>query len=519
MMATTLPKLRRFALDVIILNDSSQVCYAGIENNRPTGKRANMYTNDIAFMTDFYEFTMAYTYFKEQRHEEIAYFDMFIRRIPDEGGYLIFNGLNRLIEAIQSFKFTEEQLTFLRQTEKFDEAFIDYLRRLKLNLDIWSVEEGMPVFENEPLVTVRGTYIQAQLVETLLLLCVNYPTLITTKASRIVNAARGRAVMEFGARRAQGIDASIEGARAAVIAGCVGTSCTLAGMKFGIPISGTIAHSYIQLHDSEYEAFLTFSKIQPENAVFLVDTYDTLKSGVPNAIKVAKDFLIPNGHRLKGIRMDSGDLAYLSKRARIMLDEAGLTDCKIIASNSLDESIIDDLILQDAKIDSFGVGENLITSKSSPVLGGVYKVVAHEKDSEIIPKIKISENIEKITNPGFKRLIRFYDNTTNKALGDLICLADEIIPMDEYTLFDPITPWKKKTITNYHYKQLQVPIFVNGELVYTTRNTMETRDFCKQQMDTIWDEVKRLRNPHNYYVDLSLPLWTLKNRLIEENRK
>lgn len=470
-------------------------------------------------MTDFYEFTMAYAYFKEKRHEEIAYFDMFIRRIPDGGGYLIFNGLNRLIEAIQSFRFTEEQLTYLQRSNVFDDEFIDYLRHLKLNLDIWSVEEGMPVFENEPLVTVRGTYIQAQLIETLLLLCVNYPILITTKASRIVTAARGRAVMEFGARRAQGMDASLEGARAAVIAGCVGTSCTLAGMKFGIPISGTIAHSYIQLHESEYAAFLSYSQIQPKNAILLVDTYDTLKSGVPNAIKVAQDFLIPNGYRLKGIRLDSGDLAYLSKRARKMLDDAGLTDCKILASNSLDEEIIDDLILQDAKIDSFGVGENLITSKSSPVLGGVYKVVAYEKEGEIVPKIKISENIEKITNPGFKKLIRFYDKDTHKALGDLVCMADEVIPYDSYTLFDPVTPWKKKVITNYTYKQLQVPVFVNGNLVYTTRDTLQTRDFCKEQMETMWDEVKRLRNPHRYYVDLSMTLWNLKNRLIEENRK
>lgn len=478
-----------------------------------------MHTQDITMMTDFYEFTMAYAYFREKRHEEIAYFDMFIRRIPDGGGYLIFNGLNRLIEAIQSFRFTEEQLTYLQRSNVFDDEFIDYLRHLKLNLDIWSVEEGMPVFENEPLVTVRGTYIQAQLIETLLLLCVNYPILITTKASRIVTAARGRAIMEFGARRAQGMDASLEGARAAVIAGCVGTSCTLAGMKFGIPISGTIAHSYIQLHESEYAAFLSYSQIQPQNAILLVDTYDTLKSGVPNAIKVAQDFLIPNGYRLKGIRLDSGDLAYLSKRARKMLDDAGLTDCKILASNSLDEEIIDDLILQDAKIDSFGVGENLITSKSSPVLGGVYKVVAYEKDGDIVPKIKISENIEKITNPGFKKLIRFYDKDTSKALGDLVCMADEVIPYDSYTLFDPVTPWKKKVITNYTYKQLQVPVFVNGNLVYKTRDTLQTRDFCKEQMDTMWDEVKRLRNPHRYYVDLSLTLWNLKNRLIEENRK
>lgn len=478
-----------------------------------------MMMQDVTMMTDFYEFTMAYAYFREKKHEEIAYFDMFIRRIPDEGGYLIFNGLNRLIDAMQSFQFTEAQLAYLTQTNCFDDEFIDYLRKLKMNLDIWSIEEGMPIFENEPLVTVRGTYIQAQLIETLLLLCVNYPILITTKASRIVTAARGRAVMEFGARRAQGTDAALEGARAAVIAGCVGTSNVLAGMRFNLPISGTIAHSYVQLHDSEYDAFLSYAKIQPDNSVFLVDTYDTLKSGLPNAIRVAKEYLIPSGHRLKGIRMDSGDLAYLSKRARKMLDDEGLNDCKIIASNSLDEGIIDDLILQGAQIDSFGVGENLITSKSAPVLGGIYKVVAHEKDGEIIPKIKISENIEKITNPGFKKLIRFYDKDTKKAIADLVCLADEVIPLDEYTLFDPVTIWKKKTITNYTYKQLQVPIFVNGVLVYAPRDTAQTRLFCKAQLDTIWDEVKRLRNPHRYYVDLSKKLWDLKNQMIEENRK
>jgi nicotinate phosphoribosyltransferase len=478
-----------------------------------------MNTQDVTMLTDFYEFTMAYAYFKENLHEEVAYFDMFIRRIPDDGGYLIFNGLNRLIEAIQHFRFTEEQISYLRKTNCFDEPFLDYLIRLRLNLDVWSIEEGVPVFENEPLVTVRGTYIQAQLVETLLLLCVNYPILVTTKASRIVTAARGRSVMEFGARRAQGTDAALEGARAALIAGCVGTSNVLAGMRFDLPISGTIAHSYIQLHDTEYDAFLSYAKIQPEKTTLLVDTYDTLKSGIPNAIKVAQDYLIPAGHRLRAIRMDSGDLAYLSKRARKMLDDAGLEDCKIIASNSLDESIIDDLILQGARIDSFGVGENLITSKSSPVLGGIYKVVAYEKDGEIIPKIKISENIEKITNPGFKKLIRFYDKDSGKAIADLVCLADEIIPLDEYTLFDPVTIWKKKTISNYTYKQLQLPIFVNGELVYTMRTALQTRDFCRSQMDTIWDEVKRLRNPHRYYVDLSQRLWDLKYKMIEENRK
>ncbi len=462
---------------------------------------------------------MAYTYFKEKKHENIAYFDMFVRSIPDSGGFMIFNGLNRLITVIENFKFTEDDISFLRKTYAFDEDFLNYLLNMRLHLDIWSVEEGTPVFANEPLVTVRGNLIQAQIIETILLICINYPILVTTKSARIVSAAKGRAVMEFGARRAQGIDASLEGARNAVIAGCVGTSNTLAGLTYGVPISGTIAHSYIQLHETEYEAFLNYCKINPTNSVLLVDTYDTLKSGVVNAIKVAHDYLIPNGYKLNAIRLDSGDLAYLSKKARIMLDEAGLHSTKIIASNSLDEFIIDDLILQDAKIDIFGVGENLVTAKSNPVLGGVYKVVAYEKDEEIIPVIKISDNITKITNPGLKKLIRFYDNESKKALADLICLADEVIPLDSYTLFDPDYPWKKKTITNYSYRLLQVPVFVNGFLVYNRKTTLQTKAYCKDQMETLWDEVKRLRNPHNYYVDLSDKLWNLKHDLIDKNKK
>jgi nicotinate phosphoribosyltransferase len=462
---------------------------------------------------------MAYTYFKEGKHEDIAYFDMFVRNIPDGGGFMIFNGLNRLIDVIQHFKFTQNDINFLAKNYHFDQEFMDYLLNLSLNIDVWSVEEGTPVFANEPLVTIRGTTVQAQIIETLLLICINYPTLVTTKAARIVNASKGRAVMEFGARRAQGIDASLEGARGAVIAGCIGTSNSLAGQIYSVPVSGTIAHSYIQLHESEYEAFLFYCKVNPKNTTLLVDTYDTLKSGVPNAIRVAKEYLIPNGFKLNGIRLDSGDLAYLSKKARIMLDEAGLHSTKIIASNSLDEYIIDDLILQDAKIDIFGVGENLVTSKSNPVLGGVYKVVAYEKGEEIIPVIKISDNITKITNPGLKNLIRFYDNETHKALADLICLADEVIPLDSYTLFDPDYPWKKKTITNYTFRHLQVPVFVNGQLVYNRKTTLETKAYCSQQMETLWDEVKRLRNPHNYYVDLSEKLWNLKNDLISKNKK
>lgn len=472
--------------------------------------------NDNVFLTDLYEFTMAYSYFKAGRHEEIVYFDMFTRKIPNDGGYLIFNGLSKLIEALNNFKFNQGHIDYLRTQGFTDEAFLDYLLNMKLNLDIWAVEDGTVVFKNEPLVTVRGTVIEAQLIETLLLLSINYSTLVTTKASRIANAARGRAVLEFGARRAHGYDASVDGARAAIIAGCVGTSHTLAGYKYGAMVSGTMAHSYIQLHDSELEAFMEFSKYNPDNAIFLVDTYDTLNSGIPNAIKVAKEYLIPNGYRLKAIRLDSGDLAYLSKEARKMLDENGLQDCKIMASNALDEFIIDDLIYQGAQIDQFGVGENLITSKSEPVLGGVYKLVASETDNVITPKIKVSENIEKITNPGYKRLYRFYDNNTNKALADYIALADESIPTDTITIFDPNATWKKKTLTNYQVRELQVPIFVDGECVYEVPTLEEIRIYSEKEMETIWDEVKRLHYPHKYYVDLSQELYDLKLQLLHD---
>ena len=471
---------------------------------------------DIVFLTDLYEFTMAHTFYKQNRHEEIVYFDMFTRKIPDNGGYLIFNGLSKLIDSINNFKFNEDHINYLRSLGLDDEGFLQYLLDMELELDIWAVPDGTVVFPNEPLVTVRGPLMQAQLIETMLLLSVNYSTLVTTKASRIVNAARGRAVLEFGARRAHGYDASLEGARAAIIAGCAGTAHTLAGQAYGAKVVGTMAHSYVQLHDSEYEAFLEFSKFNPNNAVLLVDTYDTLKSGIPNAIKVAHEYLIPNGYRLKGIRLDSGDLAYLSKQSRAMLDEAGLHDCQIMASNSLDEYLIDDLIYQGAQIDSFGVGENLITSKSEPVLGGVYKLTAQEQDGKIVPKIKVSENIGKITNPAYKRLYRFYDKDSGKALADYIALADEVIPTDEITIFDPNAPWKKKTLTNYNIKELQVPVFEKGKQVYEIPNLQESTAYCTEDLNTFWDEVKRLHYPHQYYVDLSQTLYDLKLQLLHD---
>ncbi|HLV49494.1 MAG TPA: nicotinate phosphoribosyltransferase [Erysipelothrix sp.] len=476
-----------------------------------------IHKDDVVFLTDLYEFTMAYTFFKQNRHEEIVYFDMFARRIPDSGGYMIFNGLNRLIEGIENFKFKQKHIDYLKECGFKDEAFLNYLLNMELTLDVWAVEDGTVVFANEPLITVRGPIIQAQLIETMLLLSINYPTLIATKASRIVTAARGRAVLEFGARRAHGYDSSLEGARSAIIAGCVGTSHTLAGEKYGAYVSGTMAHSYIQMFDNEYEAFLEFAKINPDNSVFLVDTYDTLESGVPNAIRVAKEYLNPNGYRLKAIRLDSGDLAYLSKEARKMLDDAGLSDCKIMASNSLDEYIIDDLIYQGAQIDQFGVGEKLITSKSEPVLGGVYKLVAQEINGKIVPKIKVSDNIEKITNPGYKRLYRFYDRETNKALADYIALHDEVIPEDKITIFDPVAPWKRQTLENYEVRELKVPIFKNGTCVYQSFSLFDISVYAEKERETFWDEVKRLHYPHNYYVDLSQNLYDLKLELLHEH--
>ncbi len=472
--------------------------------------------NKEVLVTDFYEYTMAYAYFKENKHEEIGYFDMFVRKIPDGGGYLIANGLHRFIEFIENYHIDDKQIDYLRSTNHFNEEFLHYLKNLKMDIDVWAVPEGTPIFENEPIVTIRGKLIQAQIVETILLLFINYATLITTKSMRINFAAKGKAVLEFGSRRAHGIDAAVEGARASYIAGSKGSACTQAGYEYSIPVSGTVAHSYIQLHDSEYDAFLNYAKVSPEKCSLLVDTYDTLGSGIPNAIKVAHEYLIPNGYRLKSVRLDSGDLAYLSKKARKLLDAAGLTDTQIVVSNSLDEYLIDDLLMQGAQIDVFGVGENMITAKSTPVLGGVYKVCAHEKDGVLIPKIKISSNIEKLTNPGFKKIIRFYDNTDGKAIADILALRDEIIDENEYLLFDPQAPWKQKRIKNYTIKELQEPIFIKGRLVYKVPTTEEVRAYCASQMETLWDEMKRLRYPHRYYVDYSQKLYELKNELIEK---
>ena len=413
----------------------------------------------LELVADFYEYTMANGYFNKNMQDRIAYFDVFFRKVPDEGGYAIVAGLEQIINYIRNLSFDEEDISYLRKQNKFTEEFLNYLENFRFTGDIWAIPEGTVVFPNEPLITVKAPIIQAQLLETMLLLTTNHQSLIATKTSRIVREAQGRPVMEFGARRAHGINAAVEGARAAIIGGAVGTSCTLSAKEFNVPASGTMAHSWIQSFDSEYEAFKAYAELYPDDCTFLIDTYNTIESGLPNAIKVFNEVLKPKGYRPKAVRLDSGDLAYLSKKVRKILDEAGYEDCKICATNSLDEYLIKSLIEQDAKIDLFGVGENLITAKSEPVFGGVYKLVALEKDKKIVPKIKVSENTAKVTNPSFKKVYRFYDNETKKAIADVITLADEIIDEREYMIFDPQNPWKKKVLKDYSIRLLQEKIF------------------------------------------------------------
>ena len=468
---------------------------------------------NLTMLTDFYEITMANGYFEKGIGNRVAYFDMFFRRIPDDGGFAIVAGLEQVIHYLQNMKFEEEDLDYLRGRGKFSEEFLQYLRDFEFQCDVWAIPEGTPIFPGEPVVTVRGPVIQAQFIETVLLLIVNHQSLIATKANRIVRAAKGRTIMEFGTRRAHGPSSAIYGARAAYIGGCIGTSCTIADTQFKIPALGTMAHSWVQMFDNEYDSFKAFAELYPENCTLLVDTYNVLKSGVPNAIKVFQEIK----PKAMGIRIDSGDVTYLTKRARIMLDEAGFSDCKIIISNSFDEHLIRDVINQGAKIDSFGVGERLITARSEPVFGGVYKMVAIEKQGKIIPKIKISENIEKITNPGFKTLFRLYDRDSRKAIADVITLDHENIPSgSDYEIFDPQFIWKRKIVSNFEAKNLRVPIFKRGRLIYKLPSIEEVRGYCKNQISTLWDEILRFENPHEYYVDLSKELWDLKNGLIEE---
>ena len=471
-------------------------------------------------LCDFYELTMANGYFELGKGNEIAYFDVFFRKVPDGGGFAIAAGLEQVIDYIKTLKFTEQDIEFLRSKGIFSEGFLEYLRTFRFTGDIWAVPEGTPIFPNEPIMTVRAPSIEAQFIETFVLLCLNHQSLIATKANRVVRAADGRPVAEFGSRRAQGADGAVLGARAAYIGGCAATACTISDRDYAIPATGTMAHSWVQMFDTEYEAFVSYCKMYPENATLLVDTYDVLKSGVPNAIKAFKEVLLPRGIKKCGIRLDSGDITYLSKKARKMLDEAGLTECKIVVSNSLDENIIRDIIAQGAKIDSFGVGERLITAKSNPVFGGVYKLVAKEKDGEVIPKIKISENPEKITNPHFKKIYRIYDNETGKASADLLAVYDEKIdPKKPLEIFDPVQTWKKKEFVDYTLRELLVPIFKNGECVYTPPHIEEVRSYCMNEVDTLWDEVKRFENPHNYYVDLTEKLWNIKHELLCKGSK
>ena len=471
---------------------------------------------NLSMLCDFYELTMGNGYLRTDYGDKICYFDLFFRQVPDGGGYAIAAGLEQVVDYISGLHFDPEDIDYLRGRGIFCEEFLDYLRNFRFTGDIWAVPEGTPVFPREPLITVRAPAIQAQLVETFLLLAVNHQSLIATKASRIVRAAKGRPVMEFGSRRAQGADAAILGARAAYIAGCSGTACTISDQLYGVKALGTMAHSWVQMHDSEYEAFCSYCRLYPTNAVLLVDTYNTLKSGVPNAIRAFNEVLKPLGIKKCGIRLDSGDMAYLTQQARKMLDEAGWTECTITCSNSLDEYLIKDLLQQGASIDSFGVGERLITARSEPVFGGVYKLVAVERpDGEIVPKIKISENVQKITVPHFKKIYRFYGRDNGKALADYLALSDETVDdRKDLTIFDPNNTWKRKTLTNFTARELLVPVFRGGKLVYDLPDLEEIRAYCAQQLDTLWDEVKRFENPHGYYVDLSQKLWDIRNDLL-----
>ena len=473
---------------------------------------------NLTMLTDFYEFTMINGFFEHNIGNKTAYFDMFFRRVPDNGGFAVMAGVEQMIDYLNKLHFTAEDIEYLRSKKIFNEKFLEYLENFKFECDVWAIPEGTPIFPGEPIVTVRGPVIQAQFVETMILLTINHQSLIATKANRIVRASDGRAVMEFGSRRAQGSAAAITGARAAYIAGCSGTACTITDKLYGVPALGTMAHSWIQMFDSEYEAFKAYAQTYPDGCTFLIDTYNVLKSGLPNAIKVFDEVLKPMGKRPKGVRIDSGDITYLSKKCRKILDEAGYPDCGIVASNSLDEYIIRDMLLQGAQINQFGVGERLITSKPESVFGGVYKLAATENENgEIIPKIKISENVSKITTPCFKQVYRLYSKDGGKAMADVVTLHDETIDSDKpYAIFDPEYTWKRKTLTNFYARPLLKPIFKHGECVYENPGIDALREYCALEIDGLWDEVKRFENPHKYYVDLSEKLWKIKHNMLEE---
>jgi len=467
-------------------------------------------------LCDFYELTMGNGYLLSGIGDRIAYFDVFFRTIPNNGGYAIFAGLEQVIDYIENLHFDDEDIEFLRSKGVFDERFLEYLRNFKFTGDIWAMPEGTPIFPGEPLLVVRAPIIQAQFIETYVLLTLNHQSLIATKANRIVRAADGRPVAEFGSRRAQGADGAILGARAAYIGGCSSTACTIADQWFGVPATGTMAHSWVQMFDDEFTAFDVYCTLYPNNPTLLVDTYNVLQSGVPNAIKAFKK----HGITKCAVRIDSGDITYLSRKTRQMLDDAGLYECKIVASNSLDEYIIRDVLAQGACIDAFGVGERLVTSKSDPVFDGVYKLAAVEDENgKIIPRIKVSENPTKITNPHFKKVHRLIENHTGKAIADLICIHDEVIDTAwPLTIFDPDYTWKRKTLTDFTAVELLKPIFKGGKCVYHRPSLEEIRKYCAEQLDMHWDEVKRFENPHRYYVDLSQKLWDLKHEMLRLNR-
>ncbi|WP_443664274.1 nicotinate phosphoribosyltransferase [Dysosmobacter sp.] len=475
---------------------------------------------NMTMLCDFYELTMGNGYFQAGYQDRITYFDVFFRDVPDKGGFAVCAGLSQLIDYIQNLHFSAEDIEFLRGKQLFSEEFLQFLADFRFTGDLYAIPEGTPIFPREPVVTVRAPAIQAQLIETFTLLAVNHQSLIATKANRIVRAAQGRTVLEFGSRRAQGADGAISGARAAYIGGCKGTACTISDQLYGVPAGGTMAHSWVQMFDSEYEAFKKYCEIYPTNATLLVDTYNVLKSGVPNAIRAFNEVLRPKGITKCGIRLDSGDMAYLTREARKMLDAAGWTECQISASNSLDEYIIQDLLRQGAQIDMFGVGERMITARSEPVFGGVYKLVAIEDDQgNIIPKIKVSENVNKITTPHFKKVYRLYDRATGKAEADYLTVWDEQVDDKQpLELFDPRSTWKRKTLTDFEARPLQVPVFLGGKLVYQEPTLQQIQAYCKEQVDTLWDEVKRFENPHNYYVDLSQKLWDIKQELLRQSR-
>lgn len=475
---------------------------------------------NISLVMDMYELTMSNGYLNQGAQDTVVAFDVFYRKNPDNAGFAIFAGLEQVIEYIQHLHFSEEDVEYLRSKNLFTEEFLQYLLKFKFRGDIYSMPEGTVMFPNEPILTVVAPLIDAQLIETAILLEINHQSLIATKTNRIIRAAKGKPVSDFGARRAHNVDAAVYGARAAYIGGAAGTATVLAGKMFGIPISGTMAHSWVMSFESEFDAFKAYAESYPNSTVLLVDTYDVLKSGVPNAIRTAKEVLEPMGYRLKGIRLDSGDLAYLSKEARKQLDAAGLNDCIIVASNGLDEYTIHSLNRQGALIDSYGVGEKLITSSTNPVFGAVYKLVAVQKDGEFQPKIKISETVEKITNPGIKELYRVYDSE-GKAVADYLTVKDEIIDTSAPVRYvDPLKYWKNRCFEDCTFKKLHQQIFKAGELVYELPKLDDIRNYVRRQLDNeIWQEEQRFDNAHPHYLDMSPAMFELKMGLLHECSK